>query len=164
MTIARDSKGRFVSSGGSNKIRPKYSGASGMREFGEDFRKWASEFVGANGALARKLKQCAVTVTKEAKQRAPVDIGTLKHSIQYHGPEISGGKLSASVGTDEEHGIYVEFAPRLIKAGSAENPREDWPAKRETGTASRETMPYLRAAFYAKRAEVLRILAEIRRG
>lgn len=51
-------------------------------------------------------QQTALDIQDTAKELAPVRTGTLFRSIHH---EISGGGLSAEIGTDVEYAGYVEF-------------------------------------------------------
>jgi len=69
-------------------------------------------------ALERALERTSLRVERSAKQRAPVDTGTLRASIQTD----DAGQLRKVVGTNVEYAPDVEFgtAPHVIEPNDAE--------------------------------------------
>jgi HK97 gp10 family phage protein len=61
---------------------------------------------------AKIVRATALDVANDAKQRAPVDTGTLRRSIttEFAGP------LSARVGPSVDYGIHVEYGTRRMAA------------------------------------------------
>ncbi|ANC77178.1 hypothetical protein ABE65_010340 [Fictibacillus phosphorivorans] len=59
------------------------------------------------------VKDTALKIQANAKQRTPVKSGTLKRSI---GIDLAPDEMSAEIGTNEEYAPHVEFgtAPRTI--------------------------------------------------
>lgn len=66
------------------------------------------------------VRKAAFDIEAGAKQRAPVDTGYLKGSIQASGPdgksELKPGDLGATVGPGADYGIYVELGTRRMAA------------------------------------------------
>jgi|SRR5690606_5872219 len=59
------------------------------------------------------VNQTGLAVTRKAKQRAPVDTGRLRASIQI---QIYPNGLTADVGTNVEYAPYVEFGTSKMRA------------------------------------------------
>ncbi|SFR42096.1 phage protein, HK97 gp10 family [Halogeometricum rufum] len=57
----------------------------------------------------RALEDLALMVEREAKQRAPVDTGTLRASIGHVVEQIGAGFARAVIGTNVEYAPEVEF-------------------------------------------------------
>lgn len=146
-------------------MKKRYKGPAGFRQFGKDFSSWArKDFV--RGHMPRALLKAMTVVVGEAKKRCPVETGKLRRSIQYRGPHRTGKGCSGSVGSDEPYAPYIEFGTKYIHVGTPAAPDTDWPAKWSKGRTSgsvggQETMPYLRAAIYAKRQAVMKALKTI---
>ncbi len=75
---------------------------------------------------AAVVRETALNIERDAKERAPVRTGTLRRSIHT----VPTGELSAEVGPSVEYGTYVELGtrkmaarPYLIPAAEAERPK-----------------------------------------
>ena len=142
-------------------MRKRYIGAAGFRQFGKDFTEWAKkEFV--DKRVKEVLVKVLALVTREAMRRAPVETGNLRRSIGWKLTGATAGRASGAVGSDVEYAPYVEFGTRYIDVGTPAHPRTSWPAKAATAALG-ETMPFLRAAIYAKRTAVIKALKGVAR-
>lgn len=157
----RDSRGRFVSSGGVGpKLKPKYTGPDGMRDFQKDLKEWSEKTM--IGRLQQAVTDAAAVVLQGAIHRCPVgsgdNRGNLRRSLTMTEAKIQGSRVFALVGTDVEYGIYVEFGTKRLDVGTPDSPRTDWPAKHEGGVNEPERMPYLRSSIYANRQKIEKAL------
>lgn len=59
------------------------------------------------------VNKTAASVNRKAKQKAPVDTGRLRSSIQM---EAFKGGLAVEVGTNVKYAPYVEFGTRRMRA------------------------------------------------
>ncbi len=89
---------------------------------------------GSRPALQQALTEAAERVAADARQRAPVDTGALRHSIQV-APE--SGQLQLRVEATVDYAAYVEMGtarmaaqPYLRPAMLAEKPRLEAAVKR----------------------------------
>jgi HK97 gp10 family phage protein len=97
-------------------------GADDFRALAADLQQLADAASDVEGrldrALERALKRTALQVERSAKERAPVDTGTLRASIQT----LDAGQLRKIVGTNVEYAPDVEFGtgPHVIEPDDAE--------------------------------------------
>lgn len=68
----------------------------------------------AKEALTEGLTKACIRVESEAKEKAPVDDGTLRMSITH---EVDAANLKGIVGTNVEYAPYVEFGTGIYAAG-----------------------------------------------
>lgn len=85
--------------------------ADASRAISQISRYQITRIQGIKGAV----NETALAVTRKAKQRAPVDTGRLRASIQMQ--TYSNG-LTADVGTNVEYAPYVELGTSRMRAQS----------------------------------------------
>jgi HK97 gp10 family phage protein len=90
-------------------------GAAAFTELADDLESMAD---GVQDALDRAVQKTALQVERSAKQKAPVDTGTLRASIQI----APDGVAAYLVGTSVEYAPDVEFGtqPHVITPTDAE--------------------------------------------
>lgn len=97
----------------------------------------------AQAATRAAVAEAAHVIERAAKQRAPVDTGTLRRSIRVVGPKAAGRAWIAKVGPTAVYGRRVELGFHGTDSlGRSYN---------------QEGRPYLGPAFAATRAEVTRV-------
>lgn len=63
----------------------------------------------AERTTRREVKRSALNIQNGARERVPVDTGRLRNSIAH---EIDEDGLNATIGTNVEYGVFVEFGTR----------------------------------------------------
>jgi len=106
--------------------------------------------------VAKELFRGALDIESGAKQKAPVDTGRLRSSIQS---KIDPDDVSAEVVVNAEYGPYVEFGTGLYaKELLAGKPREMVQHAREffkTGKGRRPAQPFVFPAYYEQRPKII---------
>jgi len=102
------------------------------------------------------VKKSSMTILREAKKKAPVDLGTLRASLTAKGTD---GWLGAEVGTNLEYAPYVEYGTGIYAAGG-DGRKTPWMYKVESGkyagwhrTRGMKPHPYLFPAFEMERPQ-----------
>lgn len=104
-----------------------------------------------HSALLRGLEKCGFVAEKYAKKRCPVDTGNLRNSIGH--VVVDGDSPAAYIGTNEEHGPYVELGTGRYYSGGRPTP---WAYQDAEGkwhwTRGNKAQPFLKpaAADHAK--------------
>ncbi len=130
-------------------------------------------------AVRKRLRQAvlatAARIEGDAKERAPVDTGALRNSIQHQ----ETGELQAEVGVGAEYGAAVEFGTGVYSTDPDADhqpiviePREkralSWPGAehpvRRVVQQGQAPRPYLVPAVEANREEFVRACAEALQG
>lgn len=106
--------------------------------------------------VAKELFKGALDIESGAKQRAPVDTGRLRSSIQS---KIDHKDISAEVTANVDYAPYVEFGTGLYaKELLAGKPREMVQHAREffkTGRGRRMAQPFLFPTYYEQRPKII---------
>jgi HK97 gp10 family phage protein len=88
--------------------------------------------------MAHALLAGALVIEAAAKEKAPVDTGTLKRSISVAVAQtLDSGSLYADIGTDVFYAPFQEFGTRFMRA-----------------------QPYLRPAFDEKKGEAQNVIRD----
>jgi HK97 gp10 family phage protein len=124
-----------------------------MKKVTEEIRKRKSVY---EQNVAKELFKGALDIESGAKQRAPVDTGRLRSSIQS---KIDKEDVSAEVTVNVDYAPYVEFGTgQYAKAYLAGKPREMVDHAREfykTGNGYRPARPYLFPTYYEQRPKII---------
>lgn len=148
----------------------KLKGASKFQRLVSRWKKAVPENV------VRAFQQAGTILEGEAKRRAPVGTaaarrgeggrllkstrgGQLKQSITHAVERPTRGMIVGVYGTNVKYAMFPEFGTRNIQVGTPRNPRTSWAALRARGGRGRQTMPYLRSAFYVMRGRVDNLIA-----
>lgn len=95
--------------------------------------------------IQRALERACLVIENAAKQKCPVDTGTLRRSITH---EVEGNK--ARVGTNLEYGPYIEFGTGLF-AAEGNGRSTPWSYQTADGqwhtTAGQKPQPFLNPAL-----------------
>lgn len=75
-------------------------------------------------AASDEIKNTALSIERNAKQRTPVDTGRLRGSIQSQFSESMGG-VQADIGTNVEYANFIEYGTRKMAARPFLNPAFD---------------------------------------
>ena len=122
--------------------------------------------------MRNALRVVAELWKNDAQDVVPVDTGQLRNSIRGT-VEVTGGKVRAVVGTNVEHGLFVELGTDTIAGGKLKLWREGdppirfWEALEKRGGMDQQ-MPWLRPtgiALIPRAKQVIRkmFVAEIKR-
>lgn len=110
--------------------------------------------IGKPDVYEEALDLAALSVERNAAIRAPVNEGEMRSAIFIQ--KEPGVRF---VGSDKRQAVFTELSPRLLQGATPENPRTDWPAKRERGGGARQTMPWLRPALLDSRDYIKRVFS-----
>ena len=106
--------------------------------------------------LKQPLTEACLIVENEAKERCPVDIGTLRSSITHEVEDNQG-----FVGTNLEYAPYVEFGTGLF-ASKGDGRQKPWTYQDAKGnwhtTVGQHPQPFLQPALDNNRDEVNKII------
>lgn len=105
----------------------------------------SKEVLGAlQGAAVRALEKCGLTAEGYAKKLCPGATGDLRNSITHR---VNNDEPAAYIGTNIEHGAYVELGTGKYYSGGRPTP---WVYQDENGnwhrTSGQKPQPYLKPA------------------
>jgi HK97 gp10 family phage protein len=111
-----------------------------------------------NNKIERKLTKVGMLVSSDAKNRAPVDLGNLRRSIEYN---VNMQEKEVVIGTNTEYAPYQEFGTGIYNEDG--NGRQTpWTYRTPDGrvftTEGNKPQPFLRPAFEENIQKIREIL------
>lgn len=95
----------------------------------------------------RALERCGLQGEGYAKDLCPVDTGDLRNSISH---KVKSSEPAAYIGTNKEHGPFVEFGTGHYSTIGGGTPKKSWVYRGEDGQYHRgfpmKPQPYLKPA------------------
>ena len=108
--------------------------------------------------LKDTLSKAGVLVMDAAKEKCPVDTGTLRNSITY---EVEGN--TCEIGTNMSYAPYVEFGTGLY-AVNGDGRQTSWKYKTDDGawhtTKGQKAQPFLQPSLLENKATILNMFNE----
>ena len=91
---------------------------------GVTFNDYSDEVLEAfDDACTRALERCGLQAVGYAKDLAPVDTGALRNSITH---KVVPSEPAAYIGTNMEHGPYVELGTGRYATTGGGTPKDKW--------------------------------------
>lgn len=133
-----------------------------LQDFGDDMQALAQLL---SPAIDRGIQKTALQVERTAKQRAPVDTGTLRKSIGYR----DTGELQYAVGSSVKYAPHVEFgtAPHMppvdeLRDWANDHNADAWALAMHIKQEGTPAQPFLRPALKQHQSDLVEnIQAEI---
>ena len=111
-----------------------------------------------NDALAAGVSKAAMLVQGSAKNKAPVDSGTLRQSIRADKAKIQGENVTATVSTNLEYAPYVEFGTG--SRGQSTNTNTEVEVSYRSDWRGNKAQPFLWPALRESRNNSIKIIRE----
>lgn len=111
-----------------------------------------------NDALAAGVSKAAMLVQGSAKNKAPVDSGTLRQSIRADKAKIQGENVTATVSTNLEYAPYVEFGTG--SRGQSTNNNTEVEVSYRSDWRGNKAQPFLWPALRENRNNSIKIIRE----
>ena len=111
-----------------------------------------------NDALAAGVSKAAMLVQGSAKNKAPVDSGTLRQSIRTDKAKVQGENVTATVSTNLEYAPYVEFGTG--SRGQSTNTNTEVEVSYRSDWRGNKAQPFLWPALRENRNNSIKIIRE----
>lgn len=111
-----------------------------------------------NDALISGVSKAAMLVQGSAKNKAPVDSGTLRQSIRADKAKIQGESVTATVSTNLEYAPYVEFGTG--SRGQSTNTNTEVEVSYRSDWRGNKAQPFLWPALRENRNNSIKIIRE----
>lgn len=111
-----------------------------------------------DNALAAGVSKAAMLVQGSAKNKAPVDSGTLRQSIRADKAKIQGENVTATVSTNLEYAPYVEFGTG--SRGQSTNINTEVEVSYRSDWRGNKAQPFLWPALRENRNNSIKIIRE----
>ncbi|MDO4871816.1 MAG: HK97 gp10 family phage protein [bacterium] len=111
-----------------------------------------------NDALISGVSKAAMLVQGSAKNKAPVDSGTLRQSIRADKAKIQGENVTATVSTNLEYAPYVEFGTG--SRGQSTNTNTEVEVSYRSDWRGNKAQPFLWPALRENRNNSIKIIRE----
>ena len=111
-----------------------------------------------NDALISGVSTAAMLVQGSAKNKAPVDSGTLRQSIRADKAKIQGENVTATVSTNLEYAPYVEFGTG--SRGQSTNTNTEVEVSYRSDWRGNKAQPFLWPALRENRNNSIKIIRE----
>lgn len=111
-----------------------------------------------NDALVAGVSKAAMLVQGSAKNKAPVDSGTLRQSIRADKAKIQGENVTATVSTNLEYAPYVEFGTG--SRGQSTNTNTEVEVSYRSDWRGNKAQPFLWPALRENRNNSIKIIRE----
>ena len=111
-----------------------------------------------NDALISGVSKAAMLVQGSAKNKAPVDSGTLRQSIRADKAKIQGENVTATVSTNLEYAPYVEFGTG--SRGQSTNTNAEVEVSYRSDWRGNKAQPFLWPALRENRNNSIKIIRE----
>lgn len=111
-----------------------------------------------NDALISGVSKAALLVQGSAKNKAPVDSGTLRQSIRADKAKNQGGNVTAAVSTNLEYAPYVEFGTG--SRGQSTNTNTEVEVSYRSDWRGNKAQPFLWPALRENRNNSIKIIRE----
>lgn len=111
-----------------------------------------------NDVLAAGVSKAAMLVQGSAKNKAPVDSGTLRQSIRADKAKIQGENVTATVSTNLEYAPYVEFGTG--SRGQSTNTNTEVEVSYRSDWRGNKAQPFLWPALRENRNNSIKIIRE----
>lgn len=111
-----------------------------------------------NDALISGVSKAAMLVQGSAKNKAPVDSGTLRQSIRADKAKIQGENVTATVSTNLEYAPYVEFGTG--SRGQSTNTNTEVEVSYRSDWRGNKAQPFLWPALRENRNNSIKIIKE----
>lgn len=111
-----------------------------------------------NDALISGVSKAAMLVQGSAKNKAPVDSGTLRQSIRADKAKVQGENVTATVSTNLEYAPYVEFGTG--SRGQSTNTNTEVEVSYRSDWRGNKAQPFLWPALRENRNNSIKIIRE----
>ena len=111
-----------------------------------------------NDALISGVSKAAMLVQGSAKNKAPVDSGTLRQSIRADKAKTQGESVTATVSTNLEYAPYVEFGTG--SRGQSTNTNTEVEVSYRSDWRGNKAQPFLWPALRENRNNSIKIIRE----
>lgn len=111
-----------------------------------------------NDALISGVSKAAMLVQGSAKNKAPVDSGTLRQSIRADKAKIQGENVTTTVSTNLEYAPYVEFGTG--SRGQSTNTNTEVEVSYRSDWRGNKAQPFLWPALRENRNNSIKIIRE----
>ena len=111
-----------------------------------------------NDALISGVSKAAMLIQGSAKNKAPVDSGTLRQSIRADKAKIQGENVTATVSTNLEYAPYVEFGTG--SRGQSTNTNTEVEVSYRSDWRGNKAQPFLWPALRENRNNSIKIIRE----
>ena len=111
-----------------------------------------------DNALISGVSKAAMLVQGSAKNKAPVDSGTLRQSIRADKAKVQGENVTATVSTNLEYAPYVEFGTG--SRGQSTNTNTEVEVSYRSDWRGNKAQPFLWPALRENRNNSIKIIRE----
>lgn len=111
-----------------------------------------------NDALVAGVSKAALLVQGSAKNKAPVDSGTLRQSIRADKAKVQGENVTATISTNLEYAPYVEFGTG--SRGQSTNTNTEVEVSYRSDWRGNKAQPFLWPALRENRNNSIKIIRE----
>lgn len=125
-----------------------------------ELRSRINDIKNSANTLSDGVNRASGLVSRRAKNRAPVDTGQLRGSIQIIPAEQRDNTVIGGVNVSAEHAMYVEFGTGVKGSGSSHPAKDKLGISYKAGWPGQIAQPFLYPALMESEAEITKIVTK----